>query len=132
MKVTLRDERGMGLTEVNWHAGRVPGQILVDRLTRPVALFEYYFDGGRRCVIVAIGTTLWSATLGTCWRMGARCWFLDDFQLTAGASRGEGALATVEAAPVDTGGHALQAEHDNSAQRSPATARRPRLRGAAA
>jgi hypothetical protein len=132
VKVTLRDEHGMGLTEVNWHVGRVPGQILVDGLTRPVAVFEYYFDGGRRSVIVAVGTTLWSATLGTCWRMGARCWFLDDFHLVPGAAHGEGARAAVEPAPVGTGVQALHAEHDNSDQRSLAAARRPRPQGAPA
>ena len=81
MNVTLLDEQGNELTEITSHLGRSTGQMLIDWATRPDALFEYYFDRGKRAVTAVVGTASWSTVLGTRWQMGTRRWFLHEFRL---------------------------------------------------
>lgn len=78
MQVTLLDEQGVKLTEITSHVGRSSGEMVVDWATRPDALFQYYF-GGRRTVSVVSNEEQYSAVLGTRWQMGARFWFLHEF-----------------------------------------------------
>src|SRR5512141_31585 len=88
MKVTLLDEHGMELTEVTSHVGRSSGQLLVDWATRPDVLFRYYFDQGRRTVTLVSKDVQYSALLETRWQMGARFWFLHQFNLVGAAPFG--------------------------------------------
>jgi hypothetical protein len=79
MKVTLLDEAGVELSEVTSHLGRSHDQMLVDWAMRPHALFQYYFDDRKRTVTAVVGDATWSAVLDTRWQMGARFWFLREF-----------------------------------------------------
>jgi hypothetical protein len=79
MKATLLDEQGAEITEVRSHCGRSPGQMVVDWATRPDALFRYYFDRGRRTVILVNGAERHPVILDTRWLMGTRFWFLRTF-----------------------------------------------------
>jgi hypothetical protein len=76
MNLTLLDEHGVELTEISSDVGGSPGQMLVDRATRPDLLFRYYFDRGQRNVTLVREGEHCAATLGTQWQMGARSWFV--------------------------------------------------------
>ena len=108
MQVTLLDEQGVKLTDATSHIGRSAGTMLVDWVTRPDALFQYYF-GGRCTVSVVSQDAQYSAVLGTRWQMGARFWFLSAFQqvptvrLGASTQLGQDAglvAATLHATPI--------------------------------
>src|SRR5512141_721993 len=96
MKVTLLDEHGTELTEVTSHLGRSSGHLLVDWATRPDALFQYYFDRGRRTVTLVSNAVRYSALLETRWQMGARFWFLHQFNLVRADPLGRPAMSTQE------------------------------------
>jgi hypothetical protein len=101
MKVTLLDEQGVQLTEITSHVGRSRGQMLVDWATRPDALFQYYFDRGRRTVSLGNNAERYSAVLGTRWQMGARFWFLHTFHLVRAPAQAAGQTrSTRDSAPV--------------------------------
>jgi hypothetical protein len=118
MKVTLLDEHGMELTEVTSHVGRSPGQLLVDWATRPDALFRYYFDQGRRTVTLVSNAVHYSALLETRWQMGARFWFLHQFNLVRTAPFGWHPNSTPESALVASALQSLQSEPRDAGQRA--------------
>jgi hypothetical protein len=102
MKVTLLDEAGIELSEVTSHLGRSQDQMLVDWAMRPDALFQYYFDRRKRTVTALVGEATWSAVLDTRWQMGARFWFLREFNpLQAPAQAAGQARSAPEPAPGD-------------------------------
>ena len=76
MTVLLLDEYGQELTEITSRAGAAPGQMRIEWAARPDLLFRYYFDRGGRIVTARVGTSEWSATLGTGLQMGRRSWSL--------------------------------------------------------
>ncbi len=80
MRITLRDKHGAVLTEILSHLGR-PGQLLVDSVAQPGALFQYYFERGGRSVTLMYDAAHYSAVLSTRWKMGVRFWFLHQFDL---------------------------------------------------
>jgi hypothetical protein len=123
MQVTLLDDQDLVLTEITSHVGRSPGQMLVDWATRPDALFEYYFDRGGRTVTLVSNAARYSATLGTRWKMGSRCWFLHTFNPVRAAPRGRGARSTQNSELVATNSQSLRATHANAALDAPAAAR---------
>ncbi len=118
MKVTLLDEHGTELTEVTSHVGRSSGQLLVDWATRPDVLFRYYFDQGRRTVTLVSNAVQYSALLETRWQMGARFWFLHQFNLVRTAPFGW-PNPTPESALVASALHGLQSKPRDAAQRAP-------------
>lgn len=76
----LLDEQGSEITEITSHRGRLSGTMLVDWAARPETLFQHYFDRGVRMVTVVDKAERYSAMLGTRWQMGARFWFLHEFE----------------------------------------------------
>jgi hypothetical protein len=100
MKVTLLDEQGVEFTEITSHLGRSPGQVLVDWATRPDALFQYYFDRGRRTVTLVNNGERYPAVLGTGWQLGARFWFLREFLAVSAPAQAAGqARSTPDSVP---------------------------------
>ena len=85
MNVQIVDAQGIELTEITSHLGLVSGAMLVDRATRPDALFHHYFAGGSRTVRVVVSGEEWSAVLRTRWQVGGRRWSLSAF-LPVGAA----------------------------------------------
>ncbi len=79
MNGTLLDEHGIELTDITSHLGRSSGQMLVDRATRPDALFHYYFGRGQRAVTLVENADRYTGVLGTHWQMGTRVWFVHAF-----------------------------------------------------
>ena len=120
MKVTLLDEHGTELTEVNSHLGRAPGRLLVDWATRPDALFRYYFDRGRRTVMLVSNAVQYSALLETRWQMGARFWFLHQFNLVRADPLGRPARSTLESEFVANALLNLRSMPSDAAQPAPA------------
>jgi hypothetical protein len=123
MKVTLLDEHGTELTEVTSHLGRSSGHLLVDWATRPDALFRYYFDRGRRTVTLVSNAVQYSAVLETRWQMGARFWFLHQFNRVGVGPFGGGASPTPESELVAKAFQGLQTRPSEAAQRAPVAAR---------
>lgn len=119
MKVTLLDEHGLELTEVTSHLGRASGRLLVDWATRPDALFRYYFDRGRRTVMLVSNAVQYSALLETRWQMGARFWFLHQFNLVRADPLGRPARSTQESELVANAVQGLRLTPRAAAQRAP-------------
>ncbi len=119
MKVTLLDEQGVELTEVTSHLGRSSGQLVVDWATRPDALFRYYFDRGRRTVMLVNNAVQYSALLETRWQMGARFWFLHQFNLIRTSPLGQRVGSAQDSELVATAIRSLQTKP--AAVQSPST-----------
>ena len=120
MRVTLLDEHGTELTEVTSHLGRASGRLLVDWATRPDALFRYYFDRGRRTVMLVSNAVQYSALLETRWQMGARFWFLHEFNLVRADPLGRPARSTQDSEFVANAFRNLRSVTSDAAQLAPA------------
>ncbi len=118
MQATLLDEEGMVLTEITSHAGRSPGQVLVDWATRPDVLFQYYFDRGGSSVTMVRDAEQYSAVLGTRWQMGARFWFLHTLHRLRTAPH----VRVPRDAELIMAGVERPREHANVAERAPSVA----------
>jgi hypothetical protein len=130
MKITLLDEKGVELSEISSHLGRSSSQMLVDWATRPDALFEYYFDRHRRMVTAVIDAVTWSAVLDTRWQMGARFWFLREFNPVHALAQAAGqARSTLEPAPGASDTPHFRAVRAAAALDAPAIARTLEPRG---
>jgi hypothetical protein len=132
MKVTLLDETGVELSEVTSHLGRSPDQMLVDWAMRPDALFQYYFDRRKPTVTAVVGEATWSAVLDTRWQMGARFWFLREFNPVQAPAEAAGKAPPFMLEPAPGVGETVRsrAVSATAALDAPAVARGSEPRGA--
>ena len=94
MNGTLLDEHGIELTDITSHLGRSSGQMLVDRATRPDALFHYYFGRGQRAVTLVENAERSTGILGTRWQTGTRVWFLHTFGFVSSPAQAVGSACS--------------------------------------
>ena len=77
MKATLRDGQGDIISEITCRPTRVAGQLVVDWVAQPDALFQQYFKGRGGDLTQDSSGVPMPTVLGTAWVRGARVWYLD-------------------------------------------------------